>query len=100
MTTGRGEISPGTPGRLNDQLSGRVWFGQNRGQWPIAVMTSESQVVTWMSQNPNGVVWEYEATPIRRVGLVRPEPHLSEYRPDVAEAAPDGNTQRLERVQR
>lgn len=99
MTTARGEISPGTPGHLNDQLVGKVWLAQVRGQWPISVLVSESQVVTWLKQNPTGVAWEYQVTPVRRVEIVTPEPSLVEYQPKDPTPGLD-DTQRLERVQR
>lgn len=77
MTTTRGEISSGKSGDLNNQLVGKVWLGQNKGEWPITLMVSESMVVAWMKQNPNGAVWEYSITPVRRVQVVNPEPYLA-----------------------
>jgi hypothetical protein len=81
MATIRGEISPGTSGHLNDQLTGRVWLTQERNEWPIQVHVTKDQVVTWLKLNPTAVAWEYELTPVRRVEVVVPEPHLSEYHP-------------------
>jgi hypothetical protein len=79
MTTIRGEISPGTSGHLNDQLTGRIWLTQARGQWPIQLHVSENQVITWLENNPTGAAWEYEVTPVRRVEVVTHEPHLAEF---------------------
>jgi hypothetical protein len=79
MTTIRGEISPGTPGHLNDQLAGRVLLTQVKGQWPIQLHVSESQVITWLENNPTGLAWEYELKPVRRVEVVTQEPCLAEY---------------------
>lgn len=78
MTTARGAISRGEAGRLHEQLTGKVWLAQNPSQWPVTLMTSASQVVSWMGQNPDGYVWEYEIKPIRRVQVVRPEPYLQQ----------------------
>jgi len=99
MTTARGEITRGTPDQLHDQLVGKVWLAQVRGQWPISVLVSESQVVTWLKQNPTGVAWEYQVTPVRRVEVVTPEPFLAEHQPKDPTPCLD-DTQRLERVQR
>jgi hypothetical protein len=82
MTTGRGEISAGLPGHTDEQLTGRVWLTQARGTWPIQVHVVESQVITWLKNNPAGVAWEYELTPVRRVEVITHEPCLDDYRVD------------------
>jgi len=81
VTTSRGEISRGDASHLNERLAGKVWLAQNRGEWPVTLMTSESQVVTWLAKNPNGAAWEYVITPVRRVQTVNPVPFLKEFEP-------------------
>jgi hypothetical protein len=74
MTTARGEISSGSPGQLNEVLRGKVWLAQRRAEWPVTLMESESQVITWLKQNPDGAVWEYDIKPVSRVEMTQPEP--------------------------
>jgi hypothetical protein len=76
MTTTRREIGRGESGRLDEQLTGRVWLAQNRPQWPVQLLTSVSQVADWLKMNPEGVVWDYEIKPISQVQMINPKPFL------------------------
>lgn len=78
MTTLNGEIARSEPGKLNEQLAGKVWLTQKRGEWPVTLWTNASGVLHWLADNPDGSAWEYEITPTRRVQAVRPEPYLQE----------------------
>jgi len=94
VTTLKGEIARSEPERTNEQLTGRVWLVQNRGEWPVGLLTLESQVVGWLESNPEGAAWEYHLTPMRQVKVVRPEPYLQEVYPpppppEVAEMEPE-----------
>lgn len=81
MTTLKGEIARSEPERTNEQLSGTVWLCQKRGEWPVYLCTSPSQVIHWLEEHPEGSAWEYWINPVRRVETVRPEPYLQEMRP-------------------
>ena len=82
MSNVRGEIARSEPGRIEEQLAGRVWLGQKRNNWPVTVMTSESQVISYLKEHRDAVVWEYSITPVKRVGVVSPAPYLEEHSGD------------------
>lgn len=94
MTTLKGEIARSEPERTNEQLSGRVWLAQNRGKWPVTLMTTQSEAIHWLQNNPDGAVWVYHVTPVHRVTVVTPDPYLVEMQqpeplPEAAEVSPN-----------
>jgi hypothetical protein len=76
MPTNRNEISRGEPGRLNEQLTGRVWLTQKLREWPVTLWTGEGHVLSVL-KDPEQICWEYEITPVRRVVRVDTEPRLA-----------------------
>lgn len=76
MPTLNGEISRSEPGRLHEQLQGTVWLAQDRGKWPVTILTSEAQVISHLKLNREAVAWEYKITPVRRVTVEVADPVL------------------------
>lgn len=91
MTTTRGEIARAEAGRTNEQLTGKVWLAQNRGEWPVTLLTMEHEVIRWLENFPDGAVWLYEVCPVNRVAVTRPEPYLEA----VPESSPAGAAEKL-----
>ncbi len=85
MTNSELEISSGRTGHTGEQLSGLVYLGQKRNEWPVALMENEKSAMRYLKE-PGAYVWVYEIRPVKRVELIEPAPYLIDAAQ--AEAAP------------